>query len=225
MFEKFKNRLWLIGILVLGLFIWQSFSANMKLREYKSQIIKFKDGEQVFVEKLSKNGDKIAEQEQIILSQEDAISHNLLTIENLKKVKSEVKIRTITQIDSVYVPIIDTVERLVYDTTGLALLKLPTKFGLENEWYSLYSTINTDGMLIDSLSLFNRQVITIGLESNGILKAPTPKVIVTNENPYVSVNSLSNVIIKNDLKWYEKKAVWGGIGFVGGLTTFILITK
>ena len=225
MFEKFKNRLWLIGILVLGLFIWQSFSANMKLREYKSQIIKFKDGEQVFVEKLSKNGDKIAEQEQIILSQEDAIAHNLLTIENLKKVKSEVKIRTITRIDSVYVPIIDTVERLVYDTTGLALLKLPTKFGLESEWYSLYSTINTDGMLIDSLSLFNRQVITIGLESNGILKAPTPKVIVTNENPYVSVNSLSNVIIKNDLKWYEKKAVWGGIGFVGGLGTFILITK
>lgn len=45
------------------------FSANMKLREYKSQIIKFKDGEQVFIEKLSKNGDKIAEQEQIILSQ------------------------------------------------------------------------------------------------------------------------------------------------------------
>jgi hypothetical protein len=27
------------------------------------------------------------------------------------------------------------------------------------------------------------------------------------------------------LRWYEKKAVWGGIGFVGGLTTFILITK
>ena len=172
-----------------------------------------------------KRGEKIAEQEQIILSQEDAIAHNLLEIETLKKVKSQVKIRTITKIDSVFIPMIDTIERIVVDTTGFALLKLPTKFGLEHEWYSLYSTISSDGMWIDSLSLFNRQVITIDLKSNGLLKKPTPTVLITNENPYVSVNSLSNVIIKNDLKWYEKKAVWGGIGFAGGLATFILITK
>ena len=198
---------------------------NSKLQDYKNQVVKFKDTEQVFVEKLNEKGEKLAEQEQVILSQKDAIAHNLLEIDKLKQINSQVKVRTITKIDSVFVPIIDTVERVVYDTTGFALLKLPTKFGLENEFYSLYSTINSTGMLIDSLSLYNRQVITIGFESNGIFKSPTPKVLVTNENPYVSVNSLSNVVIKNDLKWYEKKAVWGGIGFVGGLGTFILITK
>lgn len=225
MFKKVKHKAFLICIFLLGLFIWQAFAAHSQLKDYKNQIVKFKDGEQVFIEKLNEKGERIAEQDQVILTQKDAIAHNLLEIDKLKSVNSQVKIRTITKIDSVFVPIIDTVERIVIDTTGVALLRLPTKFGLENEWYSLYTTVNTEGMMIDSLSLFNRQVVTIGFESNGILKAPTPKVIVTNENPYVSINSLSNIVVKNELKWYEKKAVWGGIGFVGGLGTFILITK
>ena len=225
MFGTVKKHAFTLLLIALFLLIWQAFSMSSKLQDYKNQVVKFKDTEQVFVEKLNEKGEKLAEQEQVILSQKDAIAHNLLEIDNLKKINSQVKVRTITKIDSVFVPIIDTVERVVYDTTGIALLKLPTKFGLENEFYSLYSTINSTGMLIDSLSLYNRQVITIGLESNGVFKSPTPKVMITNENPYVSVNSLSNVVIQNDLKWYEKKAVWGGIGFVGGLTTFILITK
>ena len=149
----------LYGVILL-LLVWQLFSANSEIRDYKNQVVKFKDGEQVFIEKLSKNGDKIAEQEQVILTQKDAIAHNLLEIEELKKIKSQVTVKTITKIDSVFVPIIDTVERVVFDTTGIALLKLPTKFGLEDEWYSLFSTVNKDGMWIDSLSLYNRQTIT-----------------------------------------------------------------
>ena len=225
MFSKIKKHSLTVLLIILFLLIWQSFSMSSKLQDYKNQVVKFKDTEQVFIEKLNNKGEKLAEQEQVILSQKDAIAHNLLEIDNLKQINSQVKVRTITKIDSVFIPIIDTVERLVYDTAGIALLKLPTKFGLENEFYSLYSTINSTGMLIDSLSLYNRQVITIGLESNGVFKSPTPKVMITNENPYVAVSSLSNVVIQNDLKWYEKKVVWGGIGFVGGLTTFILITK
>ena len=137
MFKKVKHKVFLICILLLGVFIWQAFAAHSQLKEYKNQIIKFKDGEQVFIEKLNEKGEKIAEQEQVILTQKDAIAHNLLEIDKLKEVNSQVKIRTITKIDSVFVPIIDTVERIVIDTTGVALLRLPTKFGLENEWYSL----------------------------------------------------------------------------------------
>tara|TARA_A100001201_G_C4075715_1_gene197257 strand:+ start:362 stop:964 length:603 start_codon:yes stop_codon:yes gene_type:complete len=199
---------------------------NSKLQDYKNQVVKFKNGEQVFIEKLNEKGEKIAEQDQIILSQKDAIAHNLLQIENLKKINSQVQVQTITKIDSVFIPIIDTVERVIYDTTGLALLKLPTKFGLNNEWYSLYSTINTDGMLIDSLSLYNQQTITFGMKSNGFLKKPTPSLVVKNENPYVSVNSLSNIVIKNDTRFYDKKGFWYGLGVgTGILIPAIIINK
>ena len=217
MFSKLKNNALPICIVILLLLVWQLISANSEIRDYKNQVVKFKDGEQVFIEKLSKNGDKIAEQEQVILTQKDAIAHNLLEIEELKKIKSQVTVKTITKIDSVFVPIIDTVERVVFDTTGIALLKLPTKFGLEDEWYSLFSTVNKDGMWIDSLSLYNRQTITLGMKSNGFFKSPTPTVLVKNENPYVNVNSLRNVVIKNDTRFYDKKGFWFGVGIGTGI--------
>ncbi len=223
MFSKLKKHALLICIFMLCFFIWQTFSANSRLQDYKNQVIKLKDGEQLFIEKLNEKGEKIAEQDQIILTQKDAIAHNLLEISNLKKIKSQVKIQTITKIDSIYIPVIDTVDRIVYDTTGLALLKLPTKFGLESEWYSIFSTINKNGMLLDSLSLYNRQIITIGMKSNGIFKSPTPSVVVKNENPYVNINSMNNVVIKNDTRFYDKKGFWFGVGVGTGVLIPILI--
>ena len=224
-FKKVKKHALLICLFLLLFFIWQLVSASSRLQDYKNQVIKLKDGEQLFIEKLNDKGEKLAEQDQVILSQNDAIAHNLLEIDNLKKIKSQVKIRTVTRIDSVYIPVLDTVERIIYDTTGVALLKLPTKFGLENEWYSIYSTINTNGMLLDSLSLFNRQVITIGMKSNGFLKSPSPVVIVKNENPYISVNSMNNIIIKDNTRFYDKKGFWYGFGVASGLGVSILINK
>ena len=225
MFKKLKLHTQTNILLLLAFFIWQTMSMNSKLQDYKNQVVKFKNGEQVFVEKLNNKGEKIAEQEQIILSQSDAIAHNLLEIETLKKINSQVQVQTITKIDSVFIPIIDTVERVIYDTTGLALLKLPTKFGLNNEWYSLYSTINTDGMFIDSLSLYNKQTITFGLKSNGFLKKPTPSLVVKNENPYVNVNSMSNIVIKNDIRFYDKKGFWYGLGVGTGILIPAFINK
>ena len=225
MFKKVKHKAFIICVLLLGFFIWQSFAKHAQLTEYRNQIVKFKDGEQVFIEKLNEKGEKIAEQEQVILTQKDAIAHNLLEIDRLKEVKSQVKIRTITKIDSVFIPIIDTVERIVIDTAGVALLRLPTKFGLDNEWYSIYSTINTGGLLIDSLSINNRQIITLGMKSNGLFQSPTPTVLIKNENPYVQVSSLSNVVIKKDLKFYDHKGFWAGMGFLGGVLIPAILTK
>ena len=223
MFAKHQNKVLILCITLLFILITQLLSTNAKLNEYKEQVVKFKDGEQFFIQKINDNGEKIAQQDQIILSQKDAIANNLLVIEDLKKIKSQVTIKTITQIDSIFVPIIDTVERIVFDGQGIAFLKLPTKFGIQEEWYSLYSTINDKGMWIDSLSLYNRQVITLGLKSNGFFKSPTPTVMVKNENPYVNVKSLNNVVIKNDTRFYDKKGFWYGLGVGTGIIIPALI--
>lgn len=225
MLSKVKKNGLLICIILLLFFIWRAYSSHVELNQFKNQIIKLKDGEQVFVEKINEQGIKIAEQDQIILTQKDAIAYNLLEISNLKKVNSQVTIKTITKIDSIYIPIIDTIDRIVYDTTGIAFLKLPTKFGLDTEWYSLFSTVNRSGLLIDSLSLFNRQTITLGLKSNGIFKSPTPTVIVQNENPYVNISSMKNVVIKDNTRFYDKKSFWYGIGIGTGILIPVLINN
>lgn len=63
---------------------------------------KFELGEQKFLTTINEKGETINEQEQLILSQKDAIAHNVLEIENLKKVQSQVIVKTNTIIDSVF---------------------------------------------------------------------------------------------------------------------------
>ena len=108
MLSKVKKNGLLICIILLLFFMWRAYSSHVELNEFKNQVIKLKDGEQLFVEKINEQGLKIAEQDQIILTQKDAIAHNLLEISNLKKVNTQVTIKTITKIDSIYIPIIDT---------------------------------------------------------------------------------------------------------------------
>ena len=84
MVSKVKKNGLLICIILLLFFMWRAYSSHVELGEYKNQIIKLKDGEQVFVEKINEQGLKIGEQDQVILSQKDAIAYNLLEISNLK---------------------------------------------------------------------------------------------------------------------------------------------
>ena len=193
---------------------------------------KFELGEQKFITTINDKGEKINEQEQLILSQKDAIAHKVLEIENLKKVKSQVIVRTNTIIDSVFIPFedswqnenqfdslignIDTIKDYIY---------IPKSFSLVDEHYSLFGNVIKSGVLIDSLRLDNALTLTIGMKSQGFLKKPKPIVLAKNSNPYFQTYSMQNVVIKNDLKWYDKKSTWFGIGIVGGFIGGILINN
>ena len=193
---------------------------------------KFELGEQKFITTINEKGEQINEQDQLILSQKDAIAHNVLQIENLKKVKSQVIVRTNTIIDSVFIPFddswqnenqfdsligtIDTIKDYIY---------IPKSFSLIDEHYSLFGNVIKSGVLIDSLRLDNALTLTIGMKSQGFLKKPKPIVLAKNSNPYFQTYSMQNVVIKNDLKWYDKKSTWLGIGIVGGFIGGILINN
>ncbi len=96
MFAKHTNKILLVCLTLVFILVSQLLSTNAKLNDFKKQVIKFKDGEQYFIQKLNDNGERIAEQDQIILSQKDAIANNLLVIEDLKKVKPPEPNKTIT---------------------------------------------------------------------------------------------------------------------------------
>jgi hypothetical protein len=213
----------LIGLLIVCIILLVCGYANTKadLSSFKSQIGKLEFKEQKYLETISENGNKIAEQEQIILTQTQAIDNNLLEIERLKKVSAQVVVNTITQIDSVFVPFY--VDTIITDSVDYDFIKVPQMFSLQNEWYSLGGNINKSGLLLDSLSFNNELKITLGNRSEGILKPTTPLVLVEYSNPYVSTTGLQNIVIQNDLKWYDKKGFLIGIGFLGGMTTTLLL--
>ena len=211
-----KNGLIVLLLIVILLLVCGYYNSRAELSDFKEQIGKFELSEQKYLETINENGKRIVEQEQIILSQEDAINHNLLEIDRLKKIKSQVVVNTITQIDSVFVPyIVDSVA--VDSTLPTNYISVPKRFSLLDEWYSFNGKIQLNGLLIDSLSFNNELSLTIGNKSQGLFKKPKPLVLVEYSNPYVRTQSMQNVIIKDELKFYDKKVFWLGVGFGTGI--------
>jgi len=234
MSKKLIYRLsFVLSVIVIILLVWSGCNLRAELSAYKKQIKKFALGEQVFIERLDKEGNKIVEQEQIILSQKDAIAHNLLEIDELKKVQSQVIIETNTIIDSVFIPFDDSWQNenqfdtiLVYDTINVNdYINVPKSFSLIEDYYSISGNILKTGVLVDSLRFKNELTLSLGIKSQGIFRKPKPVVIAKNSNPFVQTSSMQNIVIKNKTKWYDKKATWLSVGLIGGFFTGFFINN
>ena len=192
---------WLFVLLVLCLIAY-TLALRADLNDYKRQVKKLDLQQTEFITMVDKQGLVISEQEQIILSQKDAIEMNLLEIENLKKVNSQVSVVTQTIVDSVFIPFqSDTLKN----------------FGLYDKWYGLSGIVENRGVKLDSIYFNNDMRITIGYKKNGWFKKPSPIVKIKNENPYSRVVNMQNVVIDNPTKWYEKKGFLIGVGLLGGI--------
>jgi len=209
--------------------VWRGCKLRGELMSYQKKVSNLGLKEQKFKEKIEKDGTKIAEQEQLILTQKQAIDNDLIRIVELRKVKSQVNVKTITKIDSVFIPFIVDSTQIVHDTifvdSSIANIPLPKKFRLKNDWYSLGGKVKDKGVHLDSLRVYNDLTISTGLKSQGFFKRAKPIVLVDYQNPYVSTRNLSNITIKDELKFYDRKLFWFGMGILGGATTTFLITK
>ena len=204
-----KNN-WLI-ISILALIIVVMFQdmrdSEQRLNDFKSQISKFEIGEQKYLQIIDEQGNKIAEQEQVVISQKDAIELGLLEIERLKKINSQVVVTTTTAIDTFFMPFKDS----------------NSTFGINTQWYSLSGSVIDKGVSVDSLRVLNKMSVTIGLKSNGWFKAATPSVVLTNENPYTHTSAMSNIVVVEKKKWYQKNNFIYGSGILSGLIISNLI--
>jgi hypothetical protein len=220
-----NKTLVIVLLLVLVCFLVCGYlSSKAELSHFKNQVTKLDFETQKFKETISENGCRIVEQEQLILSQKDALDLKILEVEKLKKVQSQVIVKTITQIDSVFIPFLetDTIVLNQSDTIN-TYLKVPMDFSILNEFYKIKGVVNTKGINLDSLSFTNKMNITIGSKSQGVFKKPKPIVLITNENPYVNTISMQNVVIKNEIKWYNKKGLWFGVGVALGVAIPVII--
>ena len=219
-----KNILLALLLIFAILLVCGWVNERAELKEYKDQMLKFEIDEQRYLEAISEDGTFLAEQEQIILSQKDAINNHLLEIKNLKKIKSQVIVNTITKVDSVFIPFVS--DTTIKDTLLLDnYIFVPQKFSLLDDWYSFDGTIKKGGVLLDSISFNNKISLTIGNKSMGFFKKSKPIVLVEYSNPYVRTTAMQNIIIKDDLRFYDKKGFWYGFGVVSGIGVVILINK
>ena len=220
--NKRKNLFMRLSVVVLTiiviLLVWDGCNQKARLSAYKKQISKLTLSNQSFSERIDKSGKKIIEQDQLILSQKDAIKNNLLALNGMKKVQSQVRIQSIFKVDSIFVPYTDTfiIEKTNYKSFG---------FALNNDKYSIVGKTQEGGILLDSISFNNNLNVTIGNKSQGFFRASKPIVEIQYENPYVNTKSVQNIVVKNDIKWWDRKGTWLTLGLVGGLVGGIFIMK
>lgn len=211
-----KNTLLVVFGSIIVFLVWLLWDSQTRLNSFKEQVSKFEISKQFFNESLSNDSTIIAEQEQIILSQKEAIELGVLEVEKLKKVKSQVKTITITKIDSVFIEFHDTlrISDTIYPT---GTIKVPKRFNLNKEHYRLGGIVLLDGLLVDSLKVKNEMKLTIANKSMGFLKKSKPVVQIENTNPYISTIDMKNIIIEDKRKFYDKKTFWLGLGVLTGL--------
>jgi uncharacterized protein YcfL len=217
--NKYYKASLVVLLIAVILLVWDGCSKSAQLSVFKENVKKLNYQSELFKETIGKNKKRIAEQKQIILSQADAIDMGLLMINDMRKVKSQLRLVTKTKIDSVFIP---------YDKIDTQFLNTPCAFSerklrLSDEYFSFYAVSKENGLLVDSLWFNNESTITIGNKSRGFFRKSEPIVKVEYSNPYVSTSSMQNVVIKNELKWYDKKGVWFGIGAFLGLAGGIFL--
>lgn len=211
--------------MVIGFLVWDGCNSRKQLTDFENQMAQYNSKEQSFKVTINEQGQKIAEQRQIILTKEQAVQQGLIENTRLNKIKSQVKIITRTKIEKEFIPFndYDLFDDTWDDLDTEKMITVPKPFKMLNEWYWIGGRIVKKGIEIDSIQFFNQMTITIGDKRlkgfKNILKRRIPTVEIVNESPYISVYGLENVIIKKRKKFWQTTAFKVGVGFGLGIYT------
>jgi hypothetical protein len=214
MFRLDKNILIGAIIFLALLFSCIIYGKQANINSYKKAVSQLQFENLKFQEEVDENGLKIISQEQIILSQKDAIEHNLLDIEGLKRVSSQVKVVTNTVIDTILITNVDTVIQYI---EGDAYLKLPKKYDISSDFIEINAIVDVNGLQLNALKLKNKTTVSVGFKGQGLFKPDLAIVELKHSNPYVVTTEVTNVVIEKDKKLLNDKKVWLGFGLILGL--------
>ena len=212
-------------ILIVVLMVCGYCQKREQLTYLEEQFSKFELKKQDFKVIVNKNKEKIIEQEQLILTLQQAKNLNLINSKDWKNTQSSINIVTKTRIDTIFIAFNDTLHIIdtIHSKNNFNHFK---NFNLSDKFFYINGNVIENGIKIDSLSFPNSTTITIGEKRQGIFRKSLPIVEIKHSNPYIETINLSNVVINNKKKIYEKNSFWFTIGTsLGFLGTLILITS
>lgn len=207
------------SIIILMLLLVGSWatSNNRKLKELYSKITA---KEQEFTTYRQNNGGLVALQEQKILELTKENMALVKTVNDFKKIKSQVQVVTNTVVKEVKVPYIVEVIKYIDTHTNDIYVKIPLPLERHDSFFSIKAVVGIDGLEIDSLSLPNELTITTGKIKRGLFKKDKYMVEVASSNPYVQINKMSNVEFTPKKPFYKKW--WFSFG-LGAIASTILL--
>ncbi len=196
----------IVGLAIFGIIQWKK-SNQLKL-DLKQVSTDFDLSKQKFTEIRAEDSTLIIIQKELIVDKNSDIAKLIIEKEGLEKIDQQIKIETIFDIPSNVLTEIDSLKTLVKklnDSTKIVYLELPYSFAERNKWYSYGFTINSKKIIRDSLSFKNTFDITYGFKKRSLwqkikFQKPEPEVLFNSQNPYIKINNMSNITIRNKVK-------------------------
>jgi hypothetical protein len=224
--KKVNRVIYVLLFIVIIVLLWRSCESERDRSKLVSQLGDYRLKEKVFNVERLKDSSTLATQSQTILSQKEAIELGLLELEkSMKEVQSQVKQKSTTTIIEKQVPFIpdgyvDTIGIVRGDNGEVVRrdsIAVPTRFKLNEKWFNVDGLVKKDGLVIDSLTIPNKTIVTVGYKKAGFLNLSKDAIVqVKNENPYVNVTGLDNIVIKKKKKIWQNPLVHIGVGVVLG---------
>lgn len=224
--KKINRIVYLVLAIIILVLLWRGCEQERDRSKLISELGDYRLKEKVFEVQRLKDSSTLATQNQTIMTQKEAISLGLLELEKtMKEVQSQVKQKSTTTIIEKQVPFIpdgyaDT-SGIVRNESGDVIrrdsIAVPTRFKLNEKWFNIDGLVKREGLVIDSLTIPNKTIVTIGYKKAGFLNLSKDAVVqVKNENPYVNVTGLDNIVIKKKKKIWQNPLVHVGVGVVLG---------
>ena len=214
---KIEIKLWLVIVIVLGLFAGFYLIGGIKHRREVRELTNALYEAQNQLDDTVKSykiliGDNIftvAEQKRIILNQEAAIRAHILDKEKLKKLnikQVEENIRLMAQLkvlkDSLELIRPEIIYVVDADSDSIPHLRLPHELKYEDDWMDVGVFIDSNLKWSFDFSSDINVDITIGQIKKGLFRAE-PSVIISTDNPYFNPVYVQSISIKKDPLFFE----------------------
>lgn len=233
-----KTIKYLIAIIIFLIcisIIWDSCQTRKDRDRLLSEISQYKISEKKFYTIRKSDSSTISQQSQTILTQSEAIRLGLIKYDgDIKKIQSQVsQIQSIgfKNIDIPFIPngYADTtkgwyvkfkngdISKPTIDSFYSNSIIVPKAFSLHKEWVNIDGVVNKNGLDVDSLTIPNESIVTVGWKNKGFLNLSKQAIVeVKNTNPYLSVVKMGNVVIREKKSFLQKPIFWSIVGIMAG---------
>lgn len=213
--NKFLNPGSAILLFCLILLLLRYGSLNKDLYGLSNENISLSQDLTSFKKLVNDQGDSIAIQDQVIISERLAKKLIADSYEKLKAVKSQTKVVTKIELVEVPVPATSEIEIVEIDTSNF--MRVPQSFALINSNFTLNASVDTLGLKINKLYIPNTTTVTCGLEKRGFFRKSQPVVVVNHSNSLLQTSGMSNVVVENRTPWYNTRGFNLAVGFAAGM--------
>lgn len=214
----------IIMVIIIAILLMAMISTCQTNQILNDDISELSNANDEFTQRIYNDSVVIYSQRKTILSRNAAISKlkddmeklRLKSIEQIAKVETKTIIKTEVKLgDPVYID-------------SFPHLRLPREFTKRDKWFSIDGRINRLGLLqIDSIVSYGILTYAVGDSARDgfiskILGRRDKVVRLALDNPNMSVIGMSNIYIRDEKKWYEKRgfAFLFGTIFGGGLMLY-----